>query len=97
QVQNKLQQALSRLPPSVQSRGVTVTKGGNDFLLIVSFSSADPTVSQVDIGDYIASHLVDVLSRLDGVGEVQTLGTGYAMRIWLDPGKLEKYALMPSD
>ena len=97
QVQNKLQQALSRLPEEVQSRGVTVTKGGNDFLMIVSMFSADGSASAVDVGDYITSSLVDVISRIDGVGEVQTLGTGYAMRIWLDPDKLRKYAMMPSD
>ena len=95
QVQNKLQQAMSRLPQEVQARGVTVTKGGNDFLLIVSMYSADGSASAVDVGDYISSNLVDVISRIDGVGEVQTLGTGYAMRIWLDPDKLRKYALMP--
>ncbi len=97
QVQNKLQQAMSRLPPAVQSRGVTVTKGGNDYLMIVSFTSPDPSVTQVDIGDYISSNLVDVISRVDGVGDVATFGTPYAMRVWMDPAKLEKYALMPSD
>ncbi|GKS97626.1 efflux RND transporter permease subunit [Acidovorax sp. SUPP2825] len=97
QVQNKLQQAMSRLPPAVQSRGVTVTKGGNDYLMIVTFTSPDPSVTQVDIGDYISSNLVDVISRIDGVGDVATLGTPYAMRVWMDPAKLEKYALMPSD
>ncbi|WP_447777247.1 efflux RND transporter permease subunit [Variovorax boronicumulans] len=97
QVQNKLQQAMSRLPQQVQSRGVTVTKGGNDFLMIVSMFSGDGSASAVDVGDYISSNLVDVISRIDGVGEVQTLGTGYAMRLWLDPDKLRKYALMPSD
>ena len=97
QVQNKLQQAMSRLPQAVQSRGVTVTKGGNDFLMIVSMFSADGSADAVDVGDYITSNLVDVVSRIDGVGEVQTLGTGYAMRIWLDPDKLRKFALMPSD
>ncbi|MDB5817537.1 MAG: hydrophobe/amphiphile efflux family transporter, partial [Rhizobacter sp.] len=80
-----------------QSRGVTVTKGGNDFLLIVSMYSADGSASAVDVGDYISSNLVDVISRIDGVGEVQTLGTGYAMRIWLDPDKLRQFSLMPSD
>jgi len=97
QVQNKLQQAMSRLPQQVQSRGVTVTKGGNDFLMIVSMFSGDGSASAVDVGDFISSNLVDVISRIDGVGEVQTLGTGYAMRLWLDPDKLRKYALMPSD
>ncbi|MDB5894405.1 MAG: multidrug efflux transporter permease, partial [Rhodoferax sp.] len=97
QVQNKLQQAMSRLPQAVQSRGVTVTKGGNDFLMVVSMYSGDGTANAVDVGDYITSNLVDVISRIDGVGEVQTLGTGYAMRIWLDPDKLRKYALIPND
>ena len=97
QVQNKVQQAMSRLPQSVQNQGVTVTKSGTDFLLIVTLVSDNPSVTAVDIGDYVVSNLVDVISRIDGVGEVQTLGAGYAMRIWLDPGKLEKYALMPSD
>jgi hydrophobe/amphiphile efflux-1 (HAE1) family protein len=97
QVQNKLQQAMSRLPQQVQSRGVTVTKGGNDFLMIVSMYSGDGSASAVDVGDYISSNLVDIISRIDGVGEVQTLGTGYAMRLWLDPDRLRKYALMPSD
>ncbi|MGJ7545070.1 efflux RND transporter permease subunit [Variovorax sp. LT1R16] len=97
QVQNKLQPAMARLPQQVQTRGVFVIKGGNDFLMIVSMYSDDGSASAVDVGDYITSNLVDVISRIDGVGEVQTLGTGYAMRIWLDPDKLRKYALMPSD
>jgi multidrug efflux pump len=97
QVQNKLQQAESRLPQSVQSQGLTVTKGGSDFLLIAALVSDNPETTATDIGDYIASTLLDQISRVDGVGEVRTLGSGYAMRIWMDPAKLEKYALMPSD
>ncbi|KAF1049995.1 MAG: Multidrug export protein AcrF [Xylophilus sp.] len=96
-VQNKLQQAMPRLPTSVQSQGVTVTKAGNDYLMIVSLYSENPALSRTDVGDYIASNLQDVISRIDGVAEVQVLGSGYAMRIWLDPRKLEKYALQPSD
>jgi HAE1 family hydrophobic/amphiphilic exporter-1/multidrug efflux pump len=97
QVQNKVQQALTRLPQTVQNQGVTVTKSGTDFLMIVNLISDNPAVTSTDIGDYVVSNLVDVISRIDGVGEVQTLGSGYAMRIWLDPGKLQKYALMPAD
>jgi HAE1 family hydrophobic/amphiphilic exporter-1/multidrug efflux pump len=97
QVQNKLQQAESQLPQSVQSQGVTVTKSGTDFLMIVSLISEDGSASATDIGDYISSSLLDVVSRIDGVGDVQALGSGYAMRIWLDPAKLQKYSLMPSD
>ena len=97
QVQNKLQQALTQLPQAVQNQGVTVTKSSSDFLLVVSFYSADGSASSIDIGDYIASNLVDTISRIDGVGDVQTLGTQHAMRIWLDPAKLAAHALMPSD
>ncbi|MBP6321885.1 MAG: efflux RND transporter permease subunit, partial [Giesbergeria sp.] len=97
QVQNKLQAAMSRLPDAVQSRGVFVTKGGNDYLTTYSFTSPDPNVSQVDIGDYLSSNLVDVIGRIDGVGDVSVFGTGYAMRIWMNPALLEKFALMPSD
>jgi len=97
QVQNKLQQAMPRLPTTVQSQGVTVTKAGNDFLMIVSLYSENPALTRTDIGDYINSNLVDPVSRLDGVAEVQVLGSGYAMRVWLDAAKLEKYALIPSD
>ena len=97
QVQNKLQQAESRLPQTVQSEGLTVTKGGSDFLMIAALASDNPSVTGTQIGDYISSTLLDSISRIDGVGDVQTLGSGYAMRIWLDPALLQKYALMPSD
>ena len=97
QVQNKVQQAMSRLPNEVTSRGVFITKGGQDFLMVVSFTSDDPTVSHVDVGDFLRSSLIDVVGRIDGVGDVQVFGTGYAMRVWLDPAKLEKFSLMPGD
>jgi len=97
QVQNKVQQALSQLPQAVQDQGVTVTKSGSDMMMIVTLISDNPAMTATDLGDYMTSSLVDVISRVDGVGEVQSFGSGYAMRIWLDPGKLQKYALMPSD
>ena len=97
QVQSKVQQALSQLPQAVQNQGVTVTKTGTDYLMIVALYSADDSATNIQIGDYITSSLADVISRIDGVGDVQTLGTGHAMRLWLDPAKLAAYALMPSD
>jgi hydrophobe/amphiphile efflux-1 (HAE1) family protein len=97
QVQNKLQQAQSQLPQAVQNQGVTVTKTGTDFLMMVPLVSEDGSATATDIGDYISSNLVDVIARIDGVGDVQTMGSGYAMRVWLDPAALNKYALMPSD
>ncbi|CAM4194521.1 Efflux pump membrane transporter [Comamonas aquatilis] len=97
QVQNKLQSALNRLPDAVKSRGVFVNKGGQDFLVTYSFYSLDPEITDVDIGDYINSNLIDVIGRLEGVGDINVFGTPYAMRIWMDPAKMEKYALIPSD
>ncbi|WP_426117514.1 efflux RND transporter permease subunit [Pseudomonas sp. DSP3-2-2] len=97
QVQNKLQQVESRLPQAVQNEGLTVTKGGSDFLMIAALASNNPATTATQIGDYISSTLLDQISRVNGVGEVKTLGSGFAMRIWMDPAKLEKYALMPSD
>ena len=97
QVQNKLQQAVTQLPQEVQSRGLTVARTGEDWLLIASMVSEDGSASATDVGDFIASSLVDDISRVDGVGEVVPFGSGYAMRIWLDPARLDKYALMPSD
>ena len=97
QVQNKLQGALNRLPDAVKSRGVFVNKGGQDYLVTYVFTSPDPHVSQVTIGDYLTSNVVDVIARVDGVGDVTVFGTSYAMRIWMDPALMEKYALMPSD
>jgi hydrophobe/amphiphile efflux-1 (HAE1) family protein len=97
QVQNKLQQAMAQLPQAVQSQGVTVTKSGTDFLMIESFYTPDNSLSAIDIGDYVSSNLVDVISRIDGVGDVQTLGTQHAMRVWLDPAKLASHGLMPAD
>jgi HAE1 family hydrophobic/amphiphilic exporter-1 len=97
QVQNKLQQALPRLPQAVQDQGVRVNKSNVDILLVISLTSDDPNVSPIDIGDFINSTLLDQISRVDGVGEVTAIGGGYAMRVWMDPSKLVKYNLMPSD
>ena len=97
QVQNKLQSAMNRLPEAVKSRGVFVNKGGQDFLATYSFYSTDPGMASVDIGDYLQTYVVDEIGRIDGVGDVNVFGTNYAMRIWMDPAKMRKYALIPSD
>ncbi len=97
QVQNALQQAMSRLPTEVQERGVTVTKGGQDNLVTWMFIADDPSVPRVAVTDYLASNVVDVLGRIDGVAEVALYGSPYAMQVWLNPAKLDSYQLMPSD
>src|SRR3954467_13229513 len=97
QVQNKVQQAVSRLPQQVQQQGVTVTKGSPDFLMIVGVYDSTDKSTNVDVSDWLATHLQDDLSRIDGVGDVNVFGAPYAMRIWLDPHKLASFQLMPSD
>ena len=97
QVQNKLQSAMNRLPDAVKSRGVFVNKGGQDFLATYSFYSTVPSMTSVDIGDYLQTYIVDEIGRIDGVGDVNVFGTSYAMRIWMDPAKMRQYALIPAD
>jgi len=97
QVQNKAQQAVSRLPQAVQAQGLRVNKAGTDALMVVTLNSDDPTVTSADMGDYLQSTLVDIISRIEGVGSVGVFGSGYAMRIWLDPQRLQRYALVPGD
>jgi hydrophobe/amphiphile efflux-1 (HAE1) family protein len=97
QVQNKVQSAVSRLPQAVQAQGVRVTKSTSDFLMVVTLTSDDPAVTSADLGDYIASTLQDILGRVEGVGDTNLFGSGYAMRIWLDPTKLQRYNLVPGD
>ena len=97
QVQNKVQSIISRLPQAVQAQGVRVTKASTEFLMVVMLTSDDANVSSSDLGDYLSSTLVDIVSRVEGVGDVNVFGSGYAMRIWLDPVKLQRYALVPGD
>ncbi|PRD14802.1 efflux RND transporter permease subunit [Pantoea coffeiphila] len=97
QVQNKVQQAESRLPSEVQSAGITVTKTQSNFLLIMALYDNNDRASSSDIADWLVSNLQDPLARVSGVGSLQVFGAEYAMRIWLDPAKLASYNLMPSD
>ncbi|WP_374592361.1 efflux RND transporter permease subunit [Aquabacterium sp.] len=97
QVQNKLQAAMSKLPQDVQRQGVNVVKSTVNFLMVLGFVSEDGSMTGNDIADYVATNLQDPLSRVDGVGEVTIFGAQYAMRIWLDPNKLQQYQLTPAD
>ena len=97
QVQNKIQQAIPRLPQLVQQQGVTVTKGSPDFLLIVGVYDETDKATNFDVSDWLASNMQDDLSRVPGVGDVNVFGAPYAMRIWLDPHKLASFNLMPGD
>ena len=97
QVQNKVQQALPRLPTQVQQQGLIVNKANPDFLMVVGlYDSTDRTTSG-DVADYLVSTLQDTIGRIKGVGNFNVFGTQYAMRIWLDPYRLAGVQLMPSD
>ncbi|EOX1445964.1 efflux RND transporter permease subunit [Klebsiella pneumoniae] len=97
QVQNKLQLATPLLPQEVQQQGISVEKSSSSFLLVAGFISDNPTTTQDDISDYVASNVKDPISRLNGVGDVQLFGAQYAMRVWLDGNLLNKYILTPVD
>jgi hydrophobe/amphiphile efflux-1 (HAE1) family protein len=97
QVQNKLQLATPLLPVEVQLQGLRVAKATRNFLVIVGFVSTDGSMTGPDIGDYVASHVQDPISRTLGVGDYQLFGSQYAMRIWLDPAKLNNFGLTPDD
>jgi multidrug efflux pump len=97
QVQNKVQQALPRLPQAVQQQGLVVTKSNPDFLMIIAVYDETDQSTSADVADYLVSNLQDPVGRLEGVGDFNVFGSQYAMRIWLDPARLASFSLMPGD
>ncbi|MDF0488872.1 efflux RND transporter permease subunit [Sphingobium sp. H39-3-25] len=97
QVQNKLQLATPLLPQEVQQQGMRVTKSTINFLAVLAVYSEDGKYDSGDLGDIISSRLQDPLSRVTGVGDTIVLGAQYAMRIWIDPYKLQTFGLTPAD
>ncbi|PIJ50611.1 aminoglycoside/multidrug transporter permease [Erwinia sp. OLTSP20] len=97
QVQNKLQLAMPLLPQEVQQQGIQVQKSSSSFLMVAGFINTNGTMNQNDIADYVAANIKDPISRTLGVGDTQIFGAQYAMRIWLDPHKLNDYQLTPVD
>ncbi len=96
-VQNKLQLAMASLPEVVQRQGVKVSKSTRNYLMIVGLVSEDGSMDGNDLRDYAQSTLEKVLARVPGVGEVNTFGSQYAMRVWLNPDKLRDYHLTIED
>jgi multidrug efflux pump len=97
QVQNKVQQALPRMPQEVQQQGLVVTKSNPDFLMVASIYDASDRTTSADVSDYLVSNLQEAIGRLAGVGDVSVFGAQYAMRIWLDPFQLASFQLTPAD
>ncbi|MFA1677966.1 efflux RND transporter permease subunit [Rhizobium mongolense] len=97
QVQNKLQLVQSQLPDDVIDAGISVTRSTSSILLVGSLVSTDGKRNSVDLGNILSNQIEDQIQRLEGVGSINIFGSGYAMRVWLDPFKLQKYQLTPSD
>ncbi len=97
QVQNKLQSIMSNLPQQVQQQGIRVTKGDTGFLMVVGVYSDDPRVDEYAMNDFINSKLLDPLSRVPGVGNIQVFGQPYSMRIWLDPHRMASFNLTTTE
>lgn len=97
-VQNRVSAALPRLPEPVRRLGVTTVKNSPDMLMVINLYSPDNSYEQTDIGNYAVLNIVDKLSRLDGVGNVQVFGASeYAMRLWLDPGRMSEFGVTADD
>jgi multidrug efflux pump len=97
QVQNKLQLAVPLLPQIVQRSGIQVVKSTRNFLLIVGLVSEDGSLDRNGLTDYMVSNVQDIVSRVEGVGEILLFGTQNAMRIWVNPTKLNNYHMTTSD
>ncbi|CAM4067993.1 efflux RND transporter permease subunit [Bordetella tumulicola] len=97
-VQNRVSQALPRLPPDVQRLGVTTTKSSPTLTLVVHLISPDDRYDSTYLRNYAVLNVKDRLARISGVGEVQIWGSGsYSMRVWLDPQKVAQRDLTATD
>ncbi|WP_069383277.1 efflux RND transporter permease subunit [Halomonas caseinilytica] len=97
-VQNRVSQALARLPEDVRRQGVTTQKQSPTFLMVVHLTSPDGRYDTLYLRNYARLHVKDALSRIQGVGEAQIFGGGdYAMRAWLDPDKIAARGLTAGD
>ncbi|MBE3606620.1 multidrug efflux RND transporter permease subunit [Campylobacter sp. RM13119] len=93
-VNNRVQAALSRLPDEVQSTGVIVRERSSSILEVVAFTSDDPSMSRLELSNYVLLNIADEIKRVKGVGDVNVIGNqNYAMRIWLKPDELSKFNL----
>ena len=96
-VQNRLSRATPRLPLAVTQQGVKVDKSNSNFLLFAILSSDNPDIDPIALGDYASRNVIPELQRLPGIGQAQLFGTERAMRIWIDPAKLNGFALSTSN
>ncbi|MEG1455039.1 MAG: efflux RND transporter permease subunit, partial [Comamonas sp.] len=96
-VQNRLSRATPRLPAAVTQQGVKVDKSAANFLLFAMLASKNPDWDTTALGDYATRNLVPELQRVTGIGQVQLFGSEQAMRIWIDPAKLQGFNLSSAE
>ena len=96
-VQNRIKRVEPRLPQSVMQQGVRVEKASTNFLLVVTLSSPDGSVSRENLADYTSRNVLNELKRVPGVGQAQLYASERAMRVWIDPAKLVGYQLSLTD
>ena len=97
QVQNKVQLATPSLPLTVQQQGVVVAKATRNFMMFFTLSTTDDSLDEVALGNYISASVLDPIRRVSGVGEANLFGSQYAMRVWLDPAKMDSFGLTASE
>jgi len=97
QLNNRVQIALPRLPEEVRRNGVTVQKRSNDILLVIGLQSQGGAQTTTFMADYATVNIVDEMKRVPGVGDVALFGSGYAMRIWLDPDRMARLSVTPTE
>ncbi len=97
EVQNRLSRATPRLPSAVTQQGVRVDKARSNFLMFVMLTSSNANWDPVALGDYAVRNIQPELLRVPGVGQVQLFGTEKAMRVWIDPQKLQGVGLSAND
>ncbi|MEG1678824.1 MAG: multidrug efflux RND transporter permease subunit [Stenotrophomonas sp.] len=97
QVQNKVSLATPRLPSEVTKQGVVVAKANAGFLMAIGVRSDDGTVDRDALNDIVGARVLEQVSRVPGVGSTQQFGSEYAMRVWLNPEKLQGYHLSATD
>lgn len=95
--QNRVQAALSQLPSEVQAVGVTTTKSSGDMAMVFSLNSPNGTYDSTFLKNYGTNYMMDEIKSIKGVGSVQEFGSDYAMRIWLDPAKMQKMGVTISE
>src|SRR5919112_429035 len=97
QLNNRVQLALPRLPEEVRRNGVIVQKRSNDILLVIGLLSPNRSRTTTFLANHAQVNLVDELKRVAGVGDVTMFGSGYSMRVWLQPDRMARLGVTPTD